>query len=582
MPGDLTTGPGGALVSKTPCGACPAPDQAVAGLLDQKILIQDFTPLEESLDWQLGQLYYRQRGHHAFLSGEVPYAIHNDGYVSQHAAELLFTSLIAAERHAPLPEKIHILELGAGIGLFARLLLDAFYELCGRHRKDYYHRLCFHITDGSPRMVEDLVRGGLFQAHEAVCRISMADAAMPDHAIDTAAGRPPLYAVFLNYILDSLPATVLRFNGDRVERLYVRTRLSQRIRLADHTTLTVEQLVEAASGGSAGRQPLVDLYPLFSLDYAFRPAGPQDLPYIDAARKLASAENACVVHCYGAITALDRLLPALAPGGFILINDYTQAAAFPDSRPFQTPAPYQRYGGATAAGLNLDLLKHCFRREGCSWTEPDEDNDHLHSRLLARDPDTTTSRQFGSRFSKTLFQWTHEPLETAREMARQGRPEGSLALYRDAMLRQPRNWMLLDEVARYLIQSNEPATARQLAESALRLNPLSPGSWNTLGDALWAQGKVEEAHKAFLQALHVYPGDVRARHNLVYSFSRLGDFGSALQMIAEGLLLDQGGAYRDRLLDRQTEILSRLTRRAEIQSRILADRAFAAGGANQP
>jgi hypothetical protein len=46
-----------------------------------RAVIQDFCPLGESLEWNLGQEYLRQRGNKAFLSdaSPVPFVINNDG-----------------------------------------------------------------------------------------------------------------------------------------------------------------------------------------------------------------------------------------------------------------------------------------------------------------------------------------------------------------------------------------------------------------------------------------------------------------------------------------------------------------------
>ena len=52
------------------------------------------------------------------------------GTLSYSAAEVLFASLAAAKRDGPLPERLFVLELGIGVGLFARFFLDAFRDLC--------------------------------------------------------------------------------------------------------------------------------------------------------------------------------------------------------------------------------------------------------------------------------------------------------------------------------------------------------------------------------------------------------------------------------------------------------------------
>src|SRR5580658_6660379 len=76
-------------------------------------VVQDFVPLAESLEWQLGQEYLRQRGNKAFLSDAtpVPFVINNDGTLSRNAAEVLFANLRDAEEQGTLEADIFVLEL---------------------------------------------------------------------------------------------------------------------------------------------------------------------------------------------------------------------------------------------------------------------------------------------------------------------------------------------------------------------------------------------------------------------------------------------------------------------------------------
>jgi hypothetical protein len=109
-------------------------------------VIKDFCPLAESLEWELGQQYLRDRGNKSFISdaSPVPFVI-NDGTLSHNAAQIFFASLTAAEAKGQLTrdEDIFVLELGIGVGLFARFFLDAFRDLCWQENKDYYDRLCY-------------------------------------------------------------------------------------------------------------------------------------------------------------------------------------------------------------------------------------------------------------------------------------------------------------------------------------------------------------------------------------------------------------------------------------------------------
>ena len=63
----------------------------------------------------------------------------------------------------------------------------------------------------------------------------------------------PLRAVFLNYLLDCLPAAVLELDGEAVRQLCVRTCVARNVRLADYTDLTAEQLRQR--GGACPLSP---------------------------------------------------------------------------------------------------------------------------------------------------------------------------------------------------------------------------------------------------------------------------------------------------------------------------------------
>src|SRR5207244_743617 len=107
------------------------------------------------------------------------------------------------------------LELGIGVGLFARYFLDWFRALCDREAKDYYDRLCYVAADRSPRMLRDAARAGVFVGHPGRYRLRVIDALNPAPGLFADAdvrecGARPLRAVFLNYLLDCLPACVVR------------------------------------------------------------------------------------------------------------------------------------------------------------------------------------------------------------------------------------------------------------------------------------------------------------------------------------------------------------------------------------
>src|SRR5438874_4047338 len=113
-----------------------AGEQILSNAQSSRLVIQDFVPLAHSLEWELGQQYLRQRGNKAFISdaSPVPFVINNDGTLSRHAAEVFVASLIEAEKTSTLPKELHVLELGIGVGLFARYFLDHVQDLCRQQK----------------------------------------------------------------------------------------------------------------------------------------------------------------------------------------------------------------------------------------------------------------------------------------------------------------------------------------------------------------------------------------------------------------------------------------------------------------
>ncbi len=98
----------------------------------------------------------------------------------------------------------------------------------------------------------------------------------------------------------------------------------------------------------------------------------------------------------------------------------------------------------------------------------------------------------------------------ARALVKAGRYEAAAGAYRDALGCEPKNWMLTDEVARFLTFSlQEPAAGLDMSRAGLALNPTcSADLWDTAGDALFCLGRVDEARDAFLRALAINPNDV--------------------------------------------------------------------------
>jgi hypothetical protein len=347
-------------------GASGVPAAILASAQATRFVLQDFVPLAESLEWQLGQRYFQQRGASAFLSDPipVPFAINNTGVMSTLAADVFFTSVSAADAAGALEDDLFVLELGVGLGLFARYFLDAFRDRCAHHGKDYYDRLYYVLGDYSERMLLDVARHGLLTAHPGHYLLRVVDARAPDdflpHNLCVTKGARPLFrAVFLNYVLDCLPPTFLRVEDDSIQQLHVRTCLSRGVQLHEYTDVHPEDLARlAASPDYRDREQLLQFYGLFTSEYRYFPVSLDRLPHADFLARYTRGHKGSVLYNYAALQSLERLLPLLVDDGFILINDYGYV------EPTSTQElEHQRFSNATAVGLNFALLKAYFTEE---------------------------------------------------------------------------------------------------------------------------------------------------------------------------------------------------------------------------
>jgi tetratricopeptide (TPR) repeat protein len=493
-----------------------------------------------------------------------------------------------------------VLELGIGLGLFARYFLDAFRDLCAERGANYYDRLTYVAADYSERMLLDAVRRGTFQNHPGRCALRVIDALDPQYAIRSdpllrSADDRPLAAVFLNYLLDCLPATILRADPEPtsgkpsspvttdppLRRLCVRTCLARGVNLREYTDHTPADLAKLViSPDPDHREELLDLFGLFTSEYDYQPVNADELPYPALARDIVRGKAGPVVHSHGAIASLEQLLGLLKPRGVILVNDYGSVEATDTGDHFE----HQRYGGSSFVGVNFDLLKRHFTSKPhppdgadhapVTWAEPEKDSPRIYSRLLGHDLHPDVVATFRTCFAGTASEEHERPAQAARALSGQGRYEAAATAYRTALERAPWDWLVILEAANFLTFGLKDARAgAELARAGLELNPCcSPELWNAYGDALYSQGEIDRARAAYERALAVSADDVQARYNLAWVFLHQKEHAEALRVIAEALARDWRGVWRDRLLQKQTEVLVDLVRRTQQEMQTLMNR----------
>ncbi len=527
--------------------AFPDPLSTLRGVSVSSRLIEEARPLAQSLEWRLSELYWDTDGTRGFVQNEIPYIITSSGTLSANAARLLFANCIEHPPQGPF----EVLEIGSGTGLFARLFLEEFLLICERHGKPFGGQITYHVTDRSHRSLEHWARLGLFEGLPA--DVAYADALDPLR-IEAAGGHrylSALRAVFCNYSLDSLPVAVIRKSAAGPEELCIETHLTaDAARIRQFTRLSLAEIRELAAKPDPR---LIPLAPLLELEASFQPCA-SDLPYLQEALAFGHDERRTVLN-YAAIGSLETMIQALAPAGFVLINDYGAVSA--EQAPSLGAA--HRFGSAIASGLNFPFLDYHFSSNGTSVVAPEQDERlTIHPRLFTQSPIPDTRRAFQQIFDWPAHQSQAEPQDRARKHLDAGRRKAAKEAYQEALSRCPRDWALLTEIAEFLIcQTTSYQAGLQIAAAALAVNPwYSVWLWNIYGGALQALERFDEAHQAYLSAFKLDPNDVRTNLSLGCSHAQAGDYPSALEALGRGLANDRTGAFRDRLLQQQQTILA--------------------------
>jgi tetratricopeptide (TPR) repeat protein len=490
-----------------------------------------------------------------FTSGEVPYVVTNDGEQSRKALEVYLASLRAAEQEGRREAKSYVLELGTGSGLFAKLFLDQLKARSLAAGNDDYQRTLYIASDNSPGLLNDTRVSGVFGEHEErIVRLNLPSQGLKEalsELLPDAVGA--LRAVHANYLLDSLPFTILSVCEGGVFELRLKTFLQQELlkrdtkppALADLDSLD-RWLTEQAGTGNSGHDG-------FLFDSEYVPVARAELPYAELIPDYDPGRpNQQLVHSFGAIACLDEITELIRRDGYFIAMDYGYHGAQAE------PLEFQCFNTSVAAGVNFaQLVARCQGRAGLLARSPSSDPASLQARFFGAERVAAQAVQcFQSLYDQESWERSEAPYREAMALVQRGQYEAARWRFDLAQRLQPYNWSLMEAIVSFLTYTlREHAAGLEVAKRALQLNHLSPRLWNLLGDCYYGLGSLESAEQAYQQAARVNPSDVRARANLSYVFLKRGAWSDTLRMVGEALALDRAGDFREELLAKQTEAL---------------------------
>jgi tetratricopeptide (TPR) repeat protein len=570
---------------------------------DDAILLQDWTPLGQCLDFKIGQVYWARHAADLFADNKVPNLVHDSGAQSQRAARLLETWCRERQERGDLPDSIVVVELGMGTGLHLRYFLDAFQERATAAGADWYGRLDVYATDVAPETLRQASERKLFEPHAGKVHLGYMDATRPGLFRSFETGRSgdlrgAVHVLVANYVLDVLPVDIFRrqkgagpgqegtAEGHWWEGVLVRTWLRKAELLAAYTDATVDDLRKAAR--DLDEPSLVRLAEAWSLLHVELRAWPVDLaghPDLPELHRVADAvetalgeghellrDGTIVNHSAGALRTVLMLGHVLADGGYACLRDV--ATVTPEMA--AVPRSYQSYGPTLAAGVNLfqidGFLATDKAPDGVRMVKPDHDSTgNQAARLLVRGELPKTCAEFAVAFDGQEMRRAGNLADDARAQAE---PVQAMELYRQSLLLEPTNWYLMTEAARSaLAECKRPDLAVAIAHKGLQLNPeYSPELWNVFGDAHFALGDIDAARRAYAFGLEVNPRHARLHYCMAVAEANRGRFTEAFAHIGQSLAHDTAGTYRQDVLQVLDACLRGASHKQELEDERLKSR----------
>jgi len=524
------------------------------------VLLQDLATIPTSIPWLRSQRYWANAGVNVFLSGEVPYGVTNGGEASSKAVEIYLASLRAAEEAGCREASSYVLELGTGMGLFAKLFLDQLRALSPRD----YERTTYIVADYSKGLLEDTRKTGVFAAHEE--RVRRVHLPTRDWRKALAAALPDaigaIRAIHGNYLLDSLPFTILSHFEDRLFELRIRTRLRRELLRPGMNPPSTSDAREVEawladvleSAPEAANTALEFEAEYVPVERASLPS-PELIPYPapGAVKNSTPGTSLQVLHGYGAVEFVEEALGALREDGYFVAMDYDMRGVRYE------PIDFQTYGSSVAAGANFEqLVAYAQARPDCQVGVPAVDPMSLQARCFARGGVPTEVIQlFEAIYSKQTVEQRDAPIGLAHQAARDGNHEAARAFFAQACQLQPFNWVLLEMIGGYLANTlHEHEAGLDVARRALLLNPMSPELWNLAGDCHFNLEDMAAAEHAYREVVRMKPTHPRGVANLAWVCLKKGDNAQALRLIGQAMALDRFGELTDELLHKQKEAMT--------------------------
>jgi tetratricopeptide (TPR) repeat protein len=494
-----------------------------------KIRIQDPVPYEQSVQWQIQDAYFAERGVAAWYDGDLPYLATSSRAAAQQQVGFLLAHLSTLGERP----RFDILEVGGGHGAFCANFLRVLDE----SKSDLAGRVRYIFSDYAAKTVGEAASGPELRAAVAAGRVvpALCDLRRPEApvALD---GKPleiKAAAVLASYVCDVMSPLVVRRVPEGWQRLHVSVDLEAEAE-TDRELLLSELLRAGATPG---------LLDKLQTEHHWRS---WELP-ADAHAALLERHagiDGTVAYPTAFFDFLAGSASLLAPGGVVVVNDLGTV-----ERVSRVPKPLH-YGNAIAHEVDFTLFDTL--SEVSEWRVLRMNNPlrSLHTAVLMRNElPAATAQAFhhwfverqdaqdlldfsaAARLCAERKEWSRAIRHLERCLELDGGHMELLSRAGDACIESGhhrravehlRRGLLLDESERHDFHfqlgrahaglHEYDAAAAHYEKSLVRES--HHVTWSNLGFVYEKLGRMDEACLAYRRALAIRPGHGRAQDGL--------------------------------------------------------------------
>lgn len=188
-----------------------------------KFKLGERVSFDKSPIWEIQTQYYKNNGKNSWKKGQTPFNITSNSRFAYQTAKIIYENI----KNINL-EKIYILELGSGVGLFAKYFLDQLKKICYSKNKELFKRIHFMITDYSVKNLNDIIESKVFDEYKKSGNVDFytLDINNPENlknidGIELKIENNMLSAVIANYLYCVIPYKTIKKEQDKYYEKYV-------------------------------------------------------------------------------------------------------------------------------------------------------------------------------------------------------------------------------------------------------------------------------------------------------------------------------------------------------------------------